>query len=110
MRPAPNTLRAFLVGQPTVYHLVREPFRVRLDHRSSQAAAAAVALDVMGEALVLVPAVFSGAGYHDKACERSCFDHGDAFPRISSVLDYSPLHGTDLRSRTCGGIVSRSDE
>lgn len=29
---------------------------------------------------------------------------------ISGVLDYSSLHGTDLRSRTCGGIVSRSDE
>ena len=32
------------------------------------------------------------------------------FSTISGVLDYSPLHGTDLRSRTCGGIVSRSNE
>ncbi len=72
-------------------HLVCEPFRVRLDHRSSQAVAASVVLDVVGEALVLASVVFFGAGYRDKACESGCFSHVAAFLRVGRVAPLSPV-------------------
>ncbi|ARE32448.1 hypothetical protein A0W34_03175 [Rhodococcus sp. BH4] len=94
-------------------------------------------LDVMGEALILVPIAFVSAGVtkmlvgepvsiimmpslesvESPPVTMSSTSVNFAMPNnrpglstISGVLDYSPLHGTDLRSRTCGGIVSRSDE
>ena len=65
-------------------HLVREPFCVRLDHRSVQAVVAAVVLDVMGVALVFVSTVSCDAGH----CNESGgvgLGHGGSFRRVRRV-------------------------